>query len=127
MQRKIDTGCQTACICLSTRASILFGDVILYVRVQAMLRSHRLGTIAAAAQDVTAAEQLLHQSQQHFSRRLGQDNPITGEVNSIHCLILKHLLWKFASSYCLFEDLSCVRYCLSILRWRVSMCKICMH
>jgi hypothetical protein len=45
-----------------------------------MLRTHRLGTIAAAAQDTATAEELLFKSQQHFSRRLGKDNPITGEV-----------------------------------------------
>ncbi len=44
---------------------------------------HRLGTIAAVARETTTAEQLLSQSQEHFSRRLGQDNPITGEVRAM--------------------------------------------
>lgn len=48
--------------------------------VQAMLRRHRIGTIAAEQRDIAQAERDLAQSQQHFSRRLGEDNPITGEV-----------------------------------------------
>lgn len=53
-----------------------------------MLRSHRLGTIAAAAQEAPAAEQLLSQSQEHFTKRLGKDNPITGEVSCmLRCLL----------------------------------------
>ena len=30
--------------------------------------------------DVAKAEQCLSQSQEHFSKRLGENNPITGEV-----------------------------------------------
>jgi hypothetical protein len=47
-----------------------------------MLRTHRLGTIAAAARDTTEADKLLVQSLAHFTKRLGQDNPISGEVHS---------------------------------------------
>ncbi|BDA46492.1 hypothetical protein COCOBI_08-5850 [Coccomyxa sp. Obi] len=59
---------------------------------QAVLRTHRLGTIAAVAQETTTAEQLLSQSQQHFSRRLGQDNPITGEARFYLALTRLHVL-----------------------------------
>ena len=45
-----------------------------------MLRRHRIGTIAAEQKDTAQAEQYLSHSQQHFSKRLGDDNPITGEV-----------------------------------------------
>ncbi len=48
--------------------------------MQAMLRRHRIGTIAAEQKDTAQAEQYLSHSQQHFSKRLGDDNPITGEV-----------------------------------------------
>lgn len=47
---------------------------------QVMLRMHRLGTIAAAAKDSGAALQHLGQSREHFGKRLGTDNPISGEV-----------------------------------------------
>ncbi len=47
-----------------------------------MLRRHRIGTIAAEQKDTAQAEQYLSHSQQHFSKRLGGDNPITGEVLS---------------------------------------------
>ena len=49
--------------------------------VQAMLRRHRIGTIAAEQMDTAKAEQCLSQSKEHFSKRLGDDNPITGEVH----------------------------------------------
>ncbi|KAK9906413.1 hypothetical protein WJX75_001467 [Coccomyxa subellipsoidea] len=59
---------------------------------QAMLRTHRLGTIAAAAQDTATAEELLLKSQQHFLRRLGKDNPITGEARFYLALTRLHVM-----------------------------------
>ena len=50
-----------------------------------MLRRHRIGTIAAEQMDVAKAEQCLSQSQDHFSKRLGENNPITGEVRKSFC------------------------------------------
>ena len=49
-----------------------------------MLRRHRIGTIAAEQQDTIQAEQYLSRSIQHFSKRLGEDNPITGEARPAH-------------------------------------------
>lgn len=45
-----------------------------------MLRVHRLGTIAAAARDTSAAVEQLGRSRGHFSKRLGPENPISGEA-----------------------------------------------
>ncbi len=50
---------------------------------QVMLRVHRLGTIAAAARDTSGAVEHLVRSREHFSKRLGPDNPITGEVGAM--------------------------------------------
>ena len=54
-----------------------------------MLRRHRLGTIAAEQRDTAQADQCLSHSQQHFSKRLGEDNPITGEVLKFYLLSCK--------------------------------------
>ena len=60
--------------------------------LQALLRRHRIGTIAAEQRDTAQAEQYLSHSQQHFSKRLGDDNPITGEVRGALCLSLHWLV-----------------------------------
>ncbi|CAK0756623.1 hypothetical protein CVIRNUC_002471 [Coccomyxa viridis] len=59
---------------------------------QAMLRRHRIGTIAAEQMDVAKAEQCLSQSQEHFSKRLGENNPITGEARVYLALSRLHEL-----------------------------------
>ena len=61
---------------LYMKVAVIAGDA-----TQVMLRTHRLGTIAAAAQDTSEADRLLIQSQSHFTKRLGAENPISGEVS----------------------------------------------
>ena len=70
-----------------------------------MLRRHRIGTIAAEQMDTAKAEQCLSQSQEHFSKRLGEDNPITGEVRKPFC--------KSFLVVSLDENLECMLQCAS--------------